>query len=190
MKLKQSIRLYKDKILNTTKRKARAKNVKKDKNKKKNAEFLKKKSLISRIRTGEDPILREVCSDVKKGEPISHIVEEMKAVLLSSKNGVGLSASQIGYPKKIFIAKSCSPPYDIKAYINATIVKESTEMETMIEGCLSYPGVYKKIERPSSITIEYNDEELRAHNLELHGMDARIICHEIDHTSGVCRVHQ
>ena len=168
--------------------KARAKANRKLKNKSKNAFFLRRKQLLSKIKKLDDPILKETCSPVDPSEDVSAIVKEMKSILMVSDNGLGIAASQIGYPKRIFITRPNITSGDITVFINATIIKESEEREKRGEGCLSYPGVVSVIDRPAEITIEYEDENFRVQTKKLRGLDACVACHEYDHTIGVCLV--
>ena len=162
-------------------------NIKK-KNKSKNSFFLYRKRLLAKIIKWDNPILKEVCSTVDSSEDISGLIKEMKDVLLVSDNGLGISASQIGISKKIFITRKDIDSKDIKVFVNAMIVSESSEKEKRGEGCLSYPGVVSVIERSSEITIEYEDENFSSKTDTFKGLDACVICHEYDHTFGICLV--
>jgi len=173
--------------------KARAKANKKKKNQGKNSYFLRKKRLIAKIRKWDDPILKETCSPVdgspaNEGEDSTSIIKEMKSILLASDNGLGIAASQIGYAKRIFVTRPTVTSHNITAFINATIISESKEREKRGEGCLSYPGIIAVIDRPAEITVEYEDEQFKVCSKEFKGLDACVVCHEHDHTVGVCLV--
>ena len=47
---------------------------------------------IAKVVIGPDPILRQVCEPVVTGDKIQQTVQDMMSVLVTSKNGVGLSA--------------------------------------------------------------------------------------------------
>src|SRR5690606_33607529 len=68
--------------------------------------------------------------------------------------------------------------------INPEIIR-SKGKEIDIEGCLSFPGLYGKVERACRVTVKAFDRH--GHSFEIHakGYLARAIQHEIDHLHGV-----
>ena len=55
----------------------------------------------------------------------------------------------------------------------------------MVEGCLSYPGLYLKVKRPESIVLTWYSEEGSKCYQKFGGMTGRILQHEIDHINGI-----
>jgi peptide deformylase len=53
------------------------------------------------------------------------------------------------------------------------------------EGCLSIPGIYADVKRPSSIQVQAWNERGRPFSLDVRGLLARVILHEYDHLNGV-----
>ena len=53
------------------------------------------------------------------------------------------------------------------------------------EGCLSFPGVFVKINRPSWVVVEYQNEKGEIVNGKVEGYDARCYLHECDHLNGI-----
>ena len=100
-------------------------------------------------------------------------------------NGVGLSANQIGIKERAFVMISDMELQDSLTCFNPKIVKESKEMVTMEEGCLSYPELYLEIARPETIVVKYEDEGKELHKIKLTGFIARIFQHEYDHMEGI-----
>ena len=100
-------------------------------------------------------------------------------------NGVGLSANQIGIRERAFVMISDMESQDTLTCFNPKIVKESKEMVTMEEGCLSYPEVFLDIPRPETIVVKYEDEGKELHKIKLTGFIARIFQHEYDHMEGI-----
>ena len=100
-------------------------------------------------------------------------------------NGVGLSANQIGIKERAFVMISDIESQDTLTCFNPKIVKESKEMVTMEEGCLSYPEVFLDIVRPETIVVKYEDEGKELHKIKLTGFIARIFQHEYDHMEGI-----
>lgn len=168
--------------------KARARASRKKILRRRNAYFSRKKELLSLIRKWDDPILKQVCEDVGPDEDISGIVKELKQVLRATDNGLGISASQIGYTKRVFASMPKGSGGDIFIIINSKLIKESEGRATFREGCLSYPNFYTPIDRPVEITLQYEDEDRKFHKKKFKGMEARVALHEHDHTFGICVV--
>ena len=100
-------------------------------------------------------------------------------------NGVGLSANQIGIKERAFVMIADMESQDTLTCFNPKIVKESKEMVTMEEGCLSYPELFLDIARPETIVVKYEDEGKELHKIKLTGFIARIFQHEYDHMEGI-----
>lgn len=170
--------------------KARDRARKKAKNKQKNDHFERRKRLRARIRKFDDPILTQDCLPVGPDEDISNLIRELKQVLNATDTGVGLAAPQIGYKKKVFAIRPRISSGTITIFINSVIKEEGKERVTRREGCLSYPDFFTAIERPSTVLLEYEDEQRQKHTKKFKEMEACIIFHEHDHTTGVCIVGQ
>ena len=69
--------------------------------------------------------------------------------------------------------------------INPEITSSSASIDTYEEGCLSIPGVYLDVVRPSTVEVSYRDEMGRPRKMKADGLMARCIQHEIDHLNGV-----
>ena len=100
-------------------------------------------------------------------------------------NGIGLSANQIGIWERAFVMISDMENQETITCFNPKILKESKDQTVMEEGCLSYPDLYLKISRPSSVVVKYEDEGKKIHKIKLDGMIARIFQHEYDHMEGI-----
>ncbi len=100
-------------------------------------------------------------------------------------NGIGLSANQIGISERAFVMISDMENQETITCFNPKILKESKDQTVMEEGCLSYPDLYLKISRPSSVVVKYEDEGKKIHKIKLDAMVARIFQHEYDHMEGI-----
>ena len=65
--------------------------------------------------------------------------------------------------------------------INPRIIDVSSEMVTLEEGCLSYPGLLVKVKRPIWIKVRFNYPNGQAGTHRFEGMTARCFLHEYDH---------
>ena len=120
-------------------------------------------------------------------ELISNMFETMKQA-----NGIGLAAQQIGLDIKLFVVditdyKSVDDKLENfkKVFINSEILETSEDELISEEGCLSFPGVYFKVKRPSGVKLKYLDEDFNVHEEWFDGLAARCILHEHDHTEGI-----
>ena len=126
---------------------------------------------------------------VKVDDSIRKLVKDMLITMYSSK-GIGLAAPQVGIQKRLLVIDlnfedPNAPPM---VFINPEIISSSASLDTYEEGCLSIPGVYLNVLRPSSIKLSYRDEMGRPKKMNADGLMARCIQHEIDHLNGVCFV--
>ena len=96
-------------------------------------------------------------------------------------------------PKDLLLShriQSCSYKLDRKSLSellreNPKIVKTYARKEIMEEGCLSYPNLFLKVERPYSIVAKWEDENEVIHKTKFEGFSARIFLHEYDHMEGI-----
>lgn len=129
-------------------------------------------------------------ADLSDREHITSLVESMKSTLKSA-DGCGLAAPQVGVSERILIVDGTvvSDVYDYlkdfrRTMINPVILEESNEMCTYSEGCLSVPGVYADVRRPSKIKVEYYNEAFEKVTEEFDKFACRMIQHEMDHLDG------
>ncbi len=97
--------------------------------------------------------------------------------------GVGLAGVQVGRLLRLFVTRV--PGDGPRVFINPDILETSIEMEPFEEGCLSIPGVYTDVIRPSSVRIQAWSLKARPFTLSVDGYLARVIQHEFDHLNGI-----
>lgn len=110
------------------------------------------------------------------------VVGEMRRILFELR-GVGLAAPQVGIDKRVMLVCPSGEPGDDTVVLNPEII-EGRGSETGEEGCLSFPGIYGHVPRARSLSVRYQDLDLRRHEMELTGFVARIFQHELDHLDG------
>ena len=113
---------------------------------------------------------------------------ELKENLIATMNnfhGIGLSASQCGVMERAFVMYSDIKKKEIIACFNPQIISEGTEMVTMDEGCLTWPGIWLKIKRPDHIGCTFEDENGEKHSDTFEGLMCRVFQHEMDHMDGI-----
>ena len=139
-----------------------------------------------------DPILKKVMPDFNFDNPVmdpNELVEEMHKIR-KRDGGIGLAAPQIGVESRVIVIGMGDLQSDgvedfAKAFFNPEITEASKDQEYMIEGCLSYPGLFVKVKRPKEITFTFEDEEGTKYYDHLSGITSRIVQHEIDHLDGI-----
>jgi peptide deformylase len=118
---------------------------------------------------------------------LARLVERMKA-LMAEANGVGLAANQVGILRRVCVFRvegdDDEEPVTLAA-VNPRIVEAAAERAPGDEGCLSLQGVLVPVERHVSLTLEAQDERGEPIRLELSGLPARVVQHELDHLDGV-----
>jgi len=135
------------------------------------------------IKKYPDPILREKSKEVGEiTEEVKNLAQEMIKIVIT-KEGVGISAPQIGQLKKIIVV--CSPKGLPEVFVNPKIVKMSKETDIGEEGCLSFPDLYLKIKRAKWVEITALDIEGKKIYQKAEDLSARIFQHEIDHLDGI-----
>lgn len=112
---------------------------------------------------------------------INNIAERMKATM-KRFNGLGLSANQCGVQLRAFVIGT--DQFQIFC-INPKVISQSETAVKDNEGCLSFPGLYCKIERPESIEVEFTTQNGETKQMHLDGLTARCFLHELDHLNGV-----
>jgi|TARA_B100001758_G_C17991211_1_gene393193 peptide deformylase len=106
---------------------------------------------------------------------------------MHTANGMGLAANQIGITKRFFaIGHDTFDTFQKSAIIwNPLIKKQSEEKIFDVEGCLSFPGIFVKVERPKQIEIEYETTQGTKQTARLDGMESKCFQHELDHLEGI-----
>ena len=73
---------------------------------------------------------------------------------------------------------------EVIACFNPYITEYSEEKIIMDEGCLTWPGIWLKVERSEGIVCNFEDETGEHVQCTMHGLESRIFQHEYDHMEG------
>lgn len=104
--------------------------------------------------------------------------------------GLGVAAPQVGVNLQLAVI-DVSVGEDPSAKLvlaNPRIVHNEGRI-TVEEGCLSFPGLFTKLERPRRIRVAAQDETGAEFEVEAEGLLAQALCHELDHLDGKLLVH-
>ena len=127
--------------------------------------------------------------DFKTDGDAEQLEKDMIDFMLTNK-GIGLAANQVGIAKRVFVMGSNNiegfpAPF---AVFNPIITEASSELVLDDEGCLSYPGLFLKVKRPSWIVAQYQDSQGNTKEIRADGYLSKCFQHEYDHLNGVCFV--
>ena len=131
-----------------------------------------------------DPLLRTIARPVEQvDDPIRQLVADMLETMYHAE-GIGLAATQVNVHKRVVVIDTSEDRNQPQVFINPRIkILNDATMEYQ-EGCLSVPGYYEKVERPSAIKIAALDTQGEKFILEPDGVLAVCIQHEIYHLNG------
>ena len=128
--------------------------------------------------------------DLNDKEAVLKLIENMQDTLKVA-DGCGLAAPQVGVNKRVVIVdgRELSDTYDylqdfVRIMINPVVLEESEETCEYSEGCLSVPGVYAEVIRPSKIKVEYYNEKFEKVVEEFDRFACRMVQHELSHLEG------
>ena len=136
---------------------------------------------LSQIRQYGDPVLRMRANEVEAfDEELARLTERMTG-LMHDAEGVGLAATQVGILRRLFVFHDEG---EDRVIVNPVLTVRGKESEVDEEGCLSLGPIRMPVERAVEVTLDGFDAEGKAVHLELEGMSARVVQHELDHLDG------
>lgn len=135
------------------------------------------------LRKDPDPILYQKLEDYDFNCGINtEEIEQAMIAIMEEDRGIGIAANQVGFDRRVIVLKlKDQKPF---ALFNPEIISAS-EDQIDEEGCLSFPNLFIKINRPNIVTVKYLDKENKECTITLKGYDAKCVQHEIDHLNGV-----
>jgi peptide deformylase len=126
-----------------------------------------------------------------KAKPVDTFDEELKALTddmfetMHSVNGIGLAATQIGVAKQVAVIDISPEKNEPLVIVNPEIqILDPSKREDYDEGCLSVPGFFEKISRPSDIKLTYQDVSGKKQEIKPEGLLTKVVQHELDHLNG------
>ena len=130
-----------------------------------------------------DPILKNPLESCSIGLDRKELQDRLLSAM-EHYQGIGLSANQIGIKERAFIMYSDVKKKETITCFDPLITDYSEEKIIMDEGCLTWPGLWLKVERSEGIRCVYNDVDGELVQVQMHGLEARIFQHEYDHMEG------
>jgi peptide deformylase len=136
-----------------------------------------------------DPRLRQKAAPIQEVTPkIRALIDDMAETMYAAP-GVGLAATQIGEPHRLFLVDVAAEdePSNLIVFINPEIT-ETVGEQTGAEGCLSFPGITEDIKRSGKVRVKALDKDGKPFELTAEGLLSVAIQHENDHLDGVLMI--
>jgi peptide deformylase len=160
-------------------------------------------SIILKIRTAGEPVLRERARPLTRDEILSGQIQQLIAAMRDTMRdapGVGLAAPQIGISLQLAViedpeeyisrlppgqaARQERSPVPFHVIVNPKITITDSARAEHFEGCLSVSGFRAVVPRARAVRVECLSEHGDPVTIEARGWYARILQHEIDHLHG------
>ncbi|MGZ0656237.1 peptide deformylase [Coraliomargarita sp. W4R72] len=159
--------------------------------------------MILRVTQYGEPILRKVGKPITKfNEALAELANNMVDTMYDEE-GIGLAAQQVDQALQ-FCVIDVRPPEDVEVPFNYSFDGKQPPLDLIMpmaianpkitiidatedvyeEGCLSFPGVNGRVDRPIGVRCEFQDTEGNPHVIEADGLLGRCILHEVDHLNG------
>jgi len=130
-----------------------------------------------------DTGLRETCHPIPEmTDALDRLIDEMFYTMYDAP-GIGLAAPQVAVQQRLIVVDVSESKDQPIALLNPEILNSAGKI-TWEEGCLSLPGIYAKVNRPSEILVRGMDRD--GNPIEFEAQDLLAVCiqHEIDHLNG------
>jgi peptide deformylase len=134
-----------------------------------------------------DKILREKIPDFDFENPSIDPVQLEKDMIetMLAYDGIGLAANQVGLRHRVFVMGYRGDPEAAQAFFNPMVVATTDTVEDLEEGCLSFPGIYVNIKRPTAIKARWQNSKGEWQESEFDGYNCKCFLHELDHLEGI-----
>lgn len=129
-----------------------------------------------RLRTIAKPVV-EVNNTIRK------IVDDMLETMYDAK-GVGLASTQVDIDQRIVVMDFSDDNNEPLVLINPAFEALTEELTDISEGCLSVPNIFELLDRPAEVRLTALDRDGKAFSMDLNGLPAVCVQHEIDHLNG------
>jgi peptide deformylase len=144
-------------------------------------------SRIDRLELVEFPhpaLLRRARPLVRIDDTIHDVVEQMFEIMYQA-GGIGLAATQVALPYRLFVVNLAARPDagEELVFINPSLSRPRGNA-VQEEGCLSLPGLRMDVRRPEQIVVKAWSLEGEPFEEDLDGLLARVVQHEFDHLEG------
>jgi peptide deformylase len=133
------------------------------------------------LRLFPDSLLRTTSLPVEDVDGAVRALMKAMADFMHMHGAIGLAAPQVGIAQRVFVADTGE---GLLALANPEISAPEGE-DLLREGCLSLPNIQVDVSRAQSIVVRGLNAGGKEIELEIRGLMARVVQHEIDHLNGV-----
>ena len=136
------------------------------------------------LRYGERPLHERAADVTAFDDDLHRVIDDMIETMYAAP-GIGLAATQIGVPLRIFVVDLSvgRKAEDLVVMVNPVFVeRDGTQLEE--EGCLSAPGFNATVVRPARVLASGANRYGEEQTIEATGLLARAFQHEMDHLDG------
>lgn len=132
------------------------------------------------IKFGDDLLRKKSREVVSFDDKLWVLLDDMYETMTSA-NGVGLAAPQVSILRRVVVIDVGEGKIEL---VNP-IVKSMKGKQREAEGCLSAPGEYGYVKRPTKVVVEAKNRYGKDITVEGEDLLAIALCHEIDHLNGI-----
>jgi peptide deformylase len=131
-----------------------------------------------------DPRLYKVAKPVERvDEGVQQLVRDMAETMYTAP-GIGLAATQVDVHRQVIVIDVSDTRDQLLVLINPQIIWRSDTERECEEGCLSVPGIYETVRRSERVKVRALDTAGEPFELEVDGLLAVCVQHEMDHLLG------
>jgi peptide deformylase len=131
-----------------------------------------------------DPRLKKIARPVQVFDArLRQLVADMAETMYAAP-GIGLAATQVDVHERVIVIDVSETKDQLRVFINPEILWASEETTLCEEGCLSVPGIYEEVRRPTRVGVKAQNEHGETFTLDCEGMLAVCVQHEMDHLAG------
>jgi peptide deformylase len=130
-----------------------------------------------------DPRLRTKAKPVDVFDAaLARLADDMLETMYAAP-GVGLAATQVDVHKRLIVMDISEGKDQPQVFCNPEILTREGVGITE-EGCLSVPGIFDEVTRAATIRARAQDVKGKVFELDLDGLAAVCLQHEMDHLEG------
>ena len=138
---------------------------------------------IRKIVTEGNDLLEKKCRPVTDLNRRLHQLLDDMTDTLEEANGAGLAAPQVGILRRAIVVVANNEGEGFLELVNPEIIFSEGE-QTGPEGCLSVPGKWGMVTRPSRVRVRAQDRYGEWFEVDGEDLLARCFCHEVEHLDG------
>jgi peptide deformylase len=134
-----------------------------------------------------NPILTQRMPEFDFANPVTD-PKQLEAEMLETmftNDGMGLAANQVGVVTRMFVMGHKDFKDAAKAFFNPIVVANTESTADLEEACLSFPGIYATIKRPTAIKARWQNSAGEWEEGEFSGYECKCFLHELDHLEGI-----